>query len=208
MPGHPRRCRSPSIPGNTAGYTDDYDEVCPYTGSTSADVVYTYTATETESVDIDMCGSHFDTKIYVYDAALNLVACNDDAYFGPPCGMYISALVNVPLAAGETYYLVIDGYFGDFGEYLLEIRGYEPCVLECPPAGFPEGDAYGNLTFCGVSGLYFSAGGANYRDTDWFILTIGPGGVVDVTMDAEYPTYFMEICPPSCSSSDVYRCAA
>ena len=32
--------------GTTAGYVDDYDEVCPYTGSTSPDVVYSYTPTE------------------------------------------------------------------------------------------------------------------------------------------------------------------
>ena len=29
--------------GTTVGYTDDYDEECPYTGSTSPDVVYSFT---------------------------------------------------------------------------------------------------------------------------------------------------------------------
>ena len=30
--------------GTTVGYTDDYDEECPYTGSTSPDVVYSFTS--------------------------------------------------------------------------------------------------------------------------------------------------------------------
>ena len=29
-----------TVSGTTVGYTNDYDEACPYTGSTSPDVVY------------------------------------------------------------------------------------------------------------------------------------------------------------------------
>ena len=40
----------PAVPfsdaGTTAGYANDYDEVCPYTGSASPDVVYSYWAPE------------------------------------------------------------------------------------------------------------------------------------------------------------------
>ena len=38
-----RPCPSATA-GTTAGYIDDYDEVCPYTGATAPDVVYQYTA--------------------------------------------------------------------------------------------------------------------------------------------------------------------
>ena len=31
-----------SITGTTDGYTDDYDETCPYAGSTAPDVVYSF----------------------------------------------------------------------------------------------------------------------------------------------------------------------
>ncbi len=89
----------PGIPftttGTTTGYIDDYDEACPYTGSTSPDVVYTFTLAADQILDIDMLGSQYDTKIYLYDEALDLVACNDDYY--PD---YVSRLRDLPLDGG------------------------------------------------------------------------------------------------------------
>ena len=130
--------------GTTAGYFDDYDEVCPYSISTSPDVVYAYTATMTETLRIDLCGSSYDTKLYVYDEAMNLVACNDDYYTGEPCGQYVSALFSVPINGSMQYYIVIDGYGGDCGEYTLYFNeSYNPwdfCYEDCPPAGDLEGE--------------------------------------------------------------------
>jgi hypothetical protein len=227
----------PSLPygdtGTTIGYVNDYDAVCPYSGSTSADVVYAYTPGGVESVDIDLCGSLYDTKLYVLDGSLNIVACNDDYYSDAVCGVFVSALFGVVMNAGTTYYIVIDGYGGSFGDYLLAVSGvpYEPCVIDCvgtpegePPlvdgyvdnynggcntAGFPfqnlTGDGAGNLTLCGVSGWYIGGSGSSYRDTDWFIATFGPGGVIDMTMDAEAETYFFELGPQDCGSVGVIQ---
>jgi hypothetical protein len=221
----------PSLPygdtGTTAGYVNDYDEACPYTGSTAADVVYSYTPGAAESVDIDLCGSLYDTKVYVYDSGLSLVACNDDFYFDDICGVFVSKLEAVNLAAGNTYYIIIDGYGGSFGDYVLNVGGYEPCVLNCvgTPEGEPTlvdnyvdsynggcnysqtspvfqpiaGDSNGDAVLCGVSGWYFF-NGLTYRDTDWLLLTMGPGGVIDITVDAEYPTSIFELLPQSCPS--------
>jgi hypothetical protein len=103
----------PSIPfadtGTTAGYSDDYDEICPYSNSFSPDVVYAYVPPADESVDIDLCGSDYDTKLYVYDADLALIACNDDFYFGAPCGVCLQ-VGERPDERRRTYYIVIDGY--------------------------------------------------------------------------------------------------
>jgi hypothetical protein len=79
MPSH-STCITPSESGTTVGYTDDYDEVCPFHNSTSPDVVYLLEPEQDMVIDIDMFGSTYDTKIYVYDDAMNLVACNDDFY--------------------------------------------------------------------------------------------------------------------------------
>jgi hypothetical protein len=103
--------------GTTWGYGDDYDEVCPYAGSTSPDVVYRYTPPFEMVVDIDLCGSSYDTKVYVYGADQSLVVCNDDYYApGDPCGAYVSRLENVLLQAGVTYAIVVDGYGGASGD--------------------------------------------------------------------------------------------
>ena len=212
--------------GTTFGYLDDYDEVCPYSGSTSADVCYVYTPAAAAAVDIDLCGSSYDTKLYVYDAGLALVACNDDFYFDDVCGVYVSKLENVNLAAGETYYIIVDGYGGDAGDYLLEIIGFEPCVVDCPAGAFIEGepelvdgyaDSYnggcnspefgnpfqmvpgnddGTQILCGVAGWY----DGTTRDTDWFIVKMGATGVIDLVIDAEYAVYLFELFPQDCAA--------
>jgi hypothetical protein len=217
----------PGIPynddGMTSGYNDDYDEVCPYTDSTSPDVVYQYTAGSTVYVDIDLCGSGYDTKLYVYDAALSLVACNDDFHFAAPCFVYSSKLENIEFSAGNTYYIIVDGWNGDSGDYVLDIsEAAGPCVLECPAEGMAEGepalvpnyiDNYnggcntipGNpfqdiqtapgMTTYTLCGVsgWYSADGLASRDTDWFLLHMGVEGAIEVTLDAEQTTYMFEL---------------
>lgn len=224
----------PSVPfsdsGTTAGFTNDYDAVCPYADSTAPDVVYAYTPAVDEALAIDLCGSGYDTKVYVYDADMTLVACNDDAYYNNDCGVYVSAISRVPLVGGDTYHIVIDGYGEAYGTYLLDVQYFVPCTLACPAGGFAEGeppltdfyidswnggcntapgfpfqelvgDATGNLVLCGVAGWYACAGGG-CRDTDWYHITMGPGGAVEITGDAEHATWFFEVSP-SCSSGPV-----
>jgi hypothetical protein len=115
-----------STTGTTTGYNNDYDEACPYSGSTAPDVVYAFTPATDARVDVDLCGSSYDTKVYIYDAALNVIDCNDDFYFAAPCGVYVSKLENVLLAGGLTYFIVIDGYGTHHGEYVLDVDLFDP----------------------------------------------------------------------------------
>ena len=202
--------------GTTSGYTNDYDEVCPYTGSTAPDVVYIFTATEDIAISVDLCGSTYDTKVYIYDEGLSVVACNDDFYFDDVCGVYVSKLDFVFLASGITYFIVVDGYGDDSGDYELEIAGFVPCILDCPPGAVLEGepelmDGYIDTYnpgcsadpnnpaeyiqvvqpgfFCAVSGWYDDG----FRDTDWFRITLGTDGYLDWECDAEQSTYMFEL---------------
>ncbi len=128
--------------GTTVGFSNDYDETCPYAGSAAPDVVYAYAAGGTEAaIAIDLCHSGYDTKVYVYEDAVTPgapLACNDDYYFGPPCYTYSSFLGSVPVRAGHTCYVVIDGYGGAGGAYQLSI--------EVPAVPLPTGAC------CAVSG--------------------------------------------------------
>ncbi len=130
--------------GATCDNIDDYDEVCPYDGSTAPDVVYTYLPQEDITVSIDLCGSLYDTKVYVYDEDMNYVACNDDFYGDDECGMYVSLIEEVFLQAGIRYYIVVDGYGSDCGEYSLLVAMYcipPPCLdAECPADGMLENE--------------------------------------------------------------------
>jgi len=228
----------PALPyydtGTTSGYTDNYDAVCPYTGSTAPDVVYRYLSPANVILNVDLCGSQYDTKLYAYDAALNVIACNDDFYTTPGCGIYVSRLENVTLQAGGTYYFVVDGYGYASGTYVFQIVGCGKCdcELECPAGGHPEsepplvddyvdtynggcdspgdplqslsGDANGELTLCGVSGWYLNQGSRS-RDTDWYVLTKGPNTSIEITADAEYATYLWEVGPQDCDAVGVVQ---
>jgi hypothetical protein len=129
--------------GSTAGFNDDYDEICPYDAPGSPDVVYSLELVESVSLTVDLCGSSYDTKVYLYDEALQLITCNDDYYFDEdPCGLYVSKIAGAILAGGQTIYIVVDGYGGEFGDYVLEVTSGPPvpCGLPCPPDFLPEGE--------------------------------------------------------------------
>ena len=105
--------------GTTEGFNDDYDEVCPYTGSTSNDVVYMF-STSGGTYDFSLCESGYDTKLYIYDINQVNIACNDDACNNAAGDPWRSLLESVTLDPG-LYYVIVDGYGGNNGEYQLLI---------------------------------------------------------------------------------------
>ncbi|MBD3233047.1 MAG: T9SS type A sorting domain-containing protein [candidate division Zixibacteria bacterium] len=145
----------PSLPysssGTTVGYTHNYDEWCPY-DSFAPDVVYVYVPTFDQIITITLCsGSEYDTKLYVYEneeTPMDPVACNDDACESPnyPHGPYVSRLDNVSLAAGNNYYIIVDGYGTEAGFYTIDIHDI-CCVVEMNPDEDPvivsRGDTFG-----------------------------------------------------------------
>jgi hypothetical protein len=155
--------------------------------------------------------------VYVYqNNSSTLIACNDDA-----CGSdgFRSELLCVPLSAGNTYYIVVDGYFGACGTYDMTVAECVPCVVSCPPGSQIEGepvcfdgykDAYnggcnstpnafssilcspsGDATMCGEYGGFFhNPSGFDYRDTDWYELDSSASAGASVTAVGQYPSLF------------------
>jgi len=105
--------------GNTSTFTHDYDVACSWT-SDSPEVVYSFETTTTGwTVDVTLCvGSAYDTKLYIANSALEVVACSDDS-----CPGYVSELMGVVLPAGDTYFFFVDGYGGAAGDYTFDIDG-------------------------------------------------------------------------------------
>ncbi len=211
----------PAIPftdaGNTCVFIDDYDEVCPYTGSTAPDCVYAFTPATDVLVDFFLCMSSYDTKIFVYENVYTPgapFACVDDA---AACGdfntyMYQSWITDAQLIGGNTYYVVIDGYSGACGDYILDIYEVEECIVECPPDAMLEGevDCYDEyedlfnsgcngpevysvvdcpptdetLVICGTTGVHAYAG-LTYRDTDWYMLTLDTPKTITIGAESE-----------------------
>jgi len=200
---------------SNCGFTDDYDEACPYSGSTSGDVVYAYTPAGDEAITIDLCCSLYDTKVFVYEDGWtpgDPYACNDDFYVDAPCFVYTSRIEYLTIFSGHTYYIVVDGYGGSCGDYELGIFPEYPCQLTCPPEALLEGepaceggyqDEYNGGCSEGGSGwTWIDGDGAgcavmcgesctypcqtlSFRDSDWFEMTC-MGGTVTVTCAAEF----------------------
>lgn len=196
-----------TVNGTTVGYNHDYDAVCPFTGSTSPDVVYSYTPTTDILVEINMCSSSYDTKVYVYQGSCSgaPIACNDDGCPGSPPAAYRSRIPQLQLAFGETYYIVVDGYFGDAGSYSLTLSERIPVIVQCPPDGIQENEAncglpndtvnggcnssppvFTNIQ-CGQTICGSGAFNGSFRDTDWYQLVLTSTTQVTQTCVAAFP---------------------
>jgi hypothetical protein len=189
--------------GTTAGYLDDYQPNCGFANG-APEVVYSIspTAAQAGDVRIHLCGSGFDTEVYVFaDVAGNIIGCNDDS-----CGLQSELTVN--MAVGHTYYIIVDGYYNYSGPYQILVDApIPPCVVNCPAGSLLEGEpvcadnyydsynggcnsappvfsalpmpaAYTSETVCGTYGGFFYAG-LSYRDTDWYEIHVpAPGNCV------------------------------
>jgi len=196
--------------GSTVGYTDDYDADCGGGTSDSPDIVYAYTPTVDEEIYISLCNSNYDTKLFVYENGVSYrVACNED-YCGYD-GMK-SKVWYLPLFAGNTYYIVVDGWGGLAGDYEISVDYFVEYVVECPSGGTPEGEptgcdypditnggcnsdtpVFGSIecgeTVCGKSGT-FEIAGEWYRDTDWYQFTLTELTSCTFIVQAEFPVLF------------------
>ncbi len=206
--------------GDTSDNIDDYDEVCPYTGSTSPDVVYVYTAPYDMTVDIHTCNSLYDTKLYVYENMYTPgtpYACNDDNA-SCPGPAYRSWIEGLYLTGGNNYYIVVDGYGGDAGPYefhMYEVMPPIPCTPLCPSGAFHEGEPtcypdYDDVYNGGCNSTppvfqtipaaavlticgesgVFPFGTSTYRDTDWYEVTLTEDRQVTLTMCSSFPSLF------------------
>ena len=206
--------------GATCDNRNDITPSCAY--STAPDVVYAYTPTEDGMIYVDLCGSSFDTVLEIQQGIGTVVGCNDDY-----CGLQ-SGLEYVWMAAGRTYYIIVDAYSNACGSYVLNVYGLGHCCcpIDCPEGALVEGepdchDGYvdnynggcnsrpyvfsyvcpqpGESTImCGKSGTYLSGGGWSYRDTDWFEV-YGDGGLMVGACFAEFPLQLIFIYGADCS---------
>jgi hypothetical protein len=186
----------PALPyndgGNTCNAINDYTPTCAFSPG-APDLVYVFRPTTDVCINIETCGSGYDTMLHVHDGGGAEIACNDDF-----CGLS-STIEGLQLAGGGTYYIVVDGFNVACGSYVFSVTECPPpCDYACPPGSFPEGepvchDEYvdatnggcnstpvvltelpcddDGLTVCGTYGTYLFEGG-NFRDTDWYEVTV------------------------------------
>jgi len=147
--------------GTTVGYVDDYDEVCPYTGSTSPDVVYSFTpAGDVTNGFVSLCGdTDYDSKLYIYENAVTPgapFACNDDTCVSALGQSFVSELTGLTFVGGNTYYIVVDGYGGNSGNYEIDITGEGGGTTFDPPTDVVVDEMTGTISWVAPAGSGFN----------------------------------------------------
>ena len=124
----------PALPytdmGNTCDFCDDF-------GTMASDVYYELSLPYDTGLDISLCGSSFDTYLWLLDGdCQTVVAYNDDA-----CGAQSEIFMEC-LPAG-LYYIVVEGYSTQCGDYELAVTELG-CPTDLEPAEFALSQNYPN----------------------------------------------------------------
>ncbi len=199
-----------STPFNSIGATTDGPGAsCGFAADPgSNDIWFTWTAPAGNQLlaTIDTCGTAFDTIVTILDGCNGLeVACNDDS-----CGLQSSArFVTTP---GATYTIRVAGFGGATGAGTLNIATGEippPCLTQ-PDGSIEEGEACGedNNGGCNSPGgipqyTVLPSEGAvvwgnawadgNFRDTDWYQITLNDSARLSASVQTEFPGAFFFI---------------
>jgi len=108
-----------TVQGSTIGAGANYEGSCGNTAP-SEDAVYAYTSQDGGDFIFDTQGSGFDTTLYLLDdcdpADAEVIECDDDG------GEDLTSVLAVNIGAGDTVYVVVDGFGGANGDFTLRAR--------------------------------------------------------------------------------------
>ncbi|MFQ6613344.1 MAG: carboxypeptidase regulatory-like domain-containing protein [Fidelibacterota bacterium] len=96
--------------GSTAGFADDFGT------NAAGDVVYQFVTTELSHVTISTDGSSYDTQLFLYDDC-----AGDYLYYDDDGGAGLQSLIQANNLPAGTYYIVVDGYGSNEGDYVLSV---------------------------------------------------------------------------------------
>ena len=111
--------------GTTAGLENIHEGSCQTLDGPEA--VHRIAVTADTTVCLDTAGSSFDTVLYVREAACgdgDELGCHDDV-LAPD----LTSQLEVELVAGEVYFVFVDGFNGQSGDYTLNVN-VGPCGPE------------------------------------------------------------------------------
>ncbi|MBD3234837.1 MAG: T9SS type A sorting domain-containing protein [candidate division Zixibacteria bacterium] len=130
--------------GTTCGFYNDYINAgpgnCPYADISGPDVVYEYTPAEDMEITISLCaGSDYDTRLFIYENYEgNQIDCSEDVCYTPNFPWpYVSMLEDVPLTAGNVYYIIVDGFNEACGDYTIDAFEFLCCDVNMIPDDYP-----------------------------------------------------------------------
>jgi hypothetical protein len=156
--------------GDTSLATNDGTANCGGS-ATSPDVWYAYTPAVSGNVNVNTCGSGYDTVLSIHTGAcgaLTQVACNDDNATGNnACGGGLQSGITYNMTAGVTYRIRVAGYNGGTGTFIVRAIGGGGCAAptnnDCANRqGFTGNQAF---TLCGATtdGVAVTCNGGSFQ---------------------------------------------
>jgi hypothetical protein len=117
-----------SVADDTSLQDDELQGSCG--GASAPELAYTFTAPANGTYAFDTGGSDIDTVLYVLDGTCEgeELRCDDDGLTGTN-----ASLTSLPLAAGQTVTVVVDGFSVVGGSITLSVREGS---VECPAQSF------------------------------------------------------------------------
>jgi hypothetical protein len=90
-------------------------------GGSGPERTFEWTPAVSGTATIDLCGSSYDTVLYIRQGGCNgtQLACNNDS-----CGS--QSRITPSVTAGQTYSIVVDGWSGANGSFVLTVTPPAP----------------------------------------------------------------------------------
>jgi hypothetical protein len=122
--------------GDSCAFNNDNQATCA-AGASGPDTTLLWRAPLTGRYQFDLDGSSYDTALHIRDPLLcTELVCNDD-FFG------LDSKVEYDVVANQEYLLVVDGYNGGCGQFILNIS-----LLQLAPVYQPTLDMGNTDGFC------------------------------------------------------------
>jgi len=138
----------------------------------NVDVWHSYTAVQTTTATVSLCGSSFDTTLAVFDSCGGAeLVCNDDG-----CGL--ASELTLDVTTGTTYLIRVAGFNGSEGDYSLLITEQMPSNDDCGAALAVDAVSAYNGSTVGATGSDVSSCGAGDDKDVWHSYTATSDGLV------------------------------
>jgi hypothetical protein len=158
--------------GSTVGLADNAQGSC--LGAAAPDALYSITPALTNIYTISMCGSDYDTGLIIRTGGncpgSTEVACNDDF-----CGT--SSQLILSLTGGQLYWIIVDGWNGGAGPYVLSVSAPNP-GNDCPATPITSLPYSSTGNTCNDSNDFTNCVGSTSRDTVYAFTATASGEIL------------------------------
>jgi hypothetical protein len=172
--------------GTTLGATASIQQPCGGVGQ-YPDVWYRITAPFDGALEIDTCGSSYDTVLGLYTGGLSFIACNDDSAGGPCNGTRQSYIRLASATGGSSYLIRVGGFNGGTGDFALNVRFRPNNDIRCVSSG-PFSILRPSASISGAGTVFGTTVGATRTDPGSGFQACNPltfGGPLDVEPRAD-----------------------